>query len=65
MEIWQIVKYEEGVRKKLNELREAKMTMIKNFGRDGKCRAGLIKREDRLAQMIIDVFEYYENRLKL
>jgi hypothetical protein len=65
MKIWEVVKdLEEGKDDKIDEFAEAKATMITNYGSNGKCRIGIITGEETLLQMIVAVFEFYEQKLK-
>ncbi len=42
----------------------ARATMMVNFGPGGSCRPGLVTGSEQLPDMIIQVFQWYEEQLK-
>ena len=65
MKLWEKVKdLEENNDAYTGELGSARATMMANFGPGAKARPDLISHEDDLGQMIIKVFESYEEELR-
>jgi hypothetical protein len=64
MEIWRIIKdMEESAFSEIDkmkaELTQAKLTMVVNYGPEGKTIKGLVEQNQTMEQMIVSVCQYY------
>ena len=63
-EIWKAVRELESEQTdRHTQLKQARATMLVNWGREGKTVPGLISENMKLDQMVCEVFQYYHDRL--